>query len=140
LCARGSGRAGVPGPSTSPLDVMDPFPEDYELAGFFEAEPEFKDRGGLSFHERLTFKTTRGEDQITCDIERGDHKLLVSWFRQGHSVGRFALSGVASLELTSSRGEEFMTAKFARAGLLEFRLYLKPRVQVQWGNVHDPDV
>jgi len=117
---------------------MDPFPEDHELVGFFEADPEFRDRGGLSFHERLTFKTTRGEDQIVCDIEPGDRKLLISWYRQGNSVGRFALSGVASLELSSSRGEEFMTAKFALGtGLLEFRLYLKPHVQVQWGNVHD---
>jgi hypothetical protein len=114
---------------------MDLFPPDYELIGFFEVEPTILDRGVSWFYNRLTFVTLRGHDRIVCDIEPGYQQIVVSWDREGQSVGRFSLSEVQSLQLTSKNGNEFMTAKFQREGLLDFKLYLKPYVQVEWGNV-----
>jgi len=114
---------------------MDPFPPDYELAGFFEAEPTILDRGVPWFYNRLTYVTVRGADRIVCDIEPGYRQMVVSWDRDGQSIGRFALSEVASLHITSERGSEFMTAKFQPDGLLDFKLWLRPCIQVEWGNV-----
>jgi hypothetical protein len=113
---------------------MNPFPEDYELIGFFESEPTILDRDVPWFYNRLTFETVRGVDRIVCDIEPGYGQLVLSWDREGLSVARFSLSEIASLHLTSARGEEFLTAKFAREGILDFKLFLKPYVQVEWGN------
>src|SRR5205807_3947798 len=133
-CARGAHPAWSCGRSTSPLDAMKPFPEDHELVGFFEAEPKLTDRDVPWFYNRLTFATVRGHDRIVCDIEPGYGELVVSWDRSGKSVGRFSLSEVASLHVTSTGGEEFLVAKFRRNGLLDFKLYLKPYVQIEWGN------
>jgi hypothetical protein len=114
---------------------MKPFPEQHELIGFFEVEPRVTDRDVPWFYNRLTFETKRGDDRIVCDIEPGYGQLVLSWDRNGQSVGRFALAEIAGLELTSSQGEEFLTAKFRRPGFLNFKLYLKPFVQVEWGNL-----
>jgi hypothetical protein len=113
---------------------MDPFPPDYELVGFFETEPTILDRGVPWFYNRLTFTTVRGEDRIVCDIEPGYRQMVVSWDRHGQSVARFALAEVESLHVTSEPGVEYLTAKFKRPGLRDFKLFLRPYVQVEWSN------
>lgn len=113
---------------------MDPFPPEYELIGFFESEPEIAGRDVPWFYDRLTFQTTRGDDDIVCAIEPGYGVIDLAWSKSGVEIAIFSLREVSSLFIESRAGSEFMTAKFRYADMLDFILYLKPAIRVFWGN------
>lgn len=113
---------------------MDNFPEVFELIGFFESEPEVTDRDVPWFYNRLTFRTSRGEDRLICEIEPGYGQIDLTWTRANKEIASFALRDLISLSVKSGPGDEYMTASFRHPDLLDFVLYLKPSVRVQWGN------
>jgi len=59
-CSKDAAVSGILGPVASSAD-MPILPEDYELIGFFEAEPEVLDPGVPWLYNILTFATVRGE-------------------------------------------------------------------------------
>lgn len=113
---------------------MDTFPEEYELIGFFESEPEVTDRDVPWFYNHLTFKTQRGEDSIVCEIEPVYGQIDLTWRRSNQEIATFALKDISELYINPGPGEEFLTAKFKNKYILDFEFYLKPQVRVQWGN------
>jgi hypothetical protein len=113
---------------------MDPFPEEFELIGFFEAEPEISDRDVPWFYNRLKFQTTRGEDNIVCAIEPGYGEMDLIWRKSGIEIAIFALRDVSALFITSSGSGEFMTAMFRYEDTLDFIFHLKPDIKMHWGN------
>ena len=113
---------------------MNPFPEQYELIGFFESEPYVTDRDVPWFYNRLTFKTQQGEDSIVCEIEPGYGEIDLTWRKLHHEIAIFSLRDISALYIKLGPGDEFLTAKFKNKDILDFVLYLKPQVRVQWGN------
>ena len=116
---------------------MDHFPEQYELLGFFESEPEFTDNIDEVpwFYNRMTYCTTRNSDVIHCVVELASGMLNLVWEKSGTLVSSLNLEGITSLALINKNGEEKLIAKFGdSSGLLDFELQLKPSVHVKWGN------
>ncbi|MCF2863748.1 hypothetical protein ABMY44_15550 [Pseudoalteromonas sp. Cnat2-41] len=116
---------------------MDDFPEQYELLGFFESEPEFTDNIDEVpfYYNRMTYSTSRGSDAIYCVIELASGLLNLVWEKSGILVSSLHLEEITSLIVTSKNGEDKLIAKFGESsGLLDFELQLKPSVHVKWGN------
>lgn len=115
--------------------VMDEFPELYELLGFFESEPQLTDRDVPWYYNRLTYQTQRGDDKIYCAIEPGYGQIVLIWEKSGDLVASLNLEDVAGLAVWSEKGAERMVAHFRpETGLLNFELQLKPTIHVKWGN------
>jgi hypothetical protein len=125
--------AAYRGRSTSSLDAVTPFPADHELIGFFEVEPILADQNVPWCYNTLTFVTIRGSDKVACEICPGYGTIRLLWERDGNPIGRFELAAVSGLHLTSKDGAEFVAATFSLAKVSEFKLHLKPHVQVEWG-------
>ena len=115
--------------------LMKPFPEQYELIGFFEVEPQVTDRDVPWFYNRLTFRTQRGEDTIYCAIEPGYGQLVFIWERQSKPVISLILEEIESLQVKTEHNLETLVAKFKiDTGVMDFELQLRPHVNVKWGN------
>jgi hypothetical protein len=112
---------------------MDPFPQLHELLGFFEAEPSITERDVPWFYNRLTYETTRGENQIVCSIEPGYGQLCLIWTRENALVARLELDDILSIYVDSERGVEKLVAKFGAANVLDFEFQLKPTIHIRWG-------
>ena len=114
---------------------MESFPEDHELVGFFESEPEVTDRDVPWFYNRLTFRTTRGSHSVVCEIEPGYRQIDLTWRNAGKEMASFALREIRALRVMGSPGEEYMTVVFRGDELMDFVLYLKPDIRIEWGNM-----
>jgi hypothetical protein len=112
---------------------MDPFPEEWELIGVFEAEPELADPGVPWAYNRLCFDTVRGDDHIHCVIEPGYETVEFTW-SQG-DVPRLSLDlhWVRGLTARTGSGREILTLELRDASLLPLEIQLKPTIQVKWG-------
>jgi hypothetical protein len=113
---------------------MNPFPEEFELIGFFESEPEVTDCDVPRPYNRLTFRTKRADDSIVCTIEPGYGAIDLTWRRLGKKMLTFSLRDVSSLFIQLDAYSERMTAKFKHEDILDFVFQLKPEIKVQWGN------
>jgi hypothetical protein len=111
-----------------------PFPEAHELIGFFEAEPVVADPGVPWIYNSLTFRTTRGQDQVVCIIEPANLSVDIAWRRAERHIGTFRLRQVASLSLERRGATEIMKAEFRSRAIEPFSLHLKPHVEVTWGS------
>jgi hypothetical protein len=113
---------------------MDPFPEEFELIGFFESEPEVSDRDVPWFYNCLTFRAKRDDSVIVCSIEPGYGEIDLTWKKSGNEVANFSLQDISSLLINLNSNNEYMTVKFKYEDMLDFVLYLKPEIRIQWGN------
>jgi len=108
---------------------MKPFPEDYELIGFFEAEPKVLDLSIPWFYNRLEFEVVRDTDRVECVIEPSDRILQFRWTRIGQGLVSLDLYNVEGLRLERERGRECLVGAFD-SELGEVRLYLRPQIQL----------
>ena len=116
---------------------MQPFPEMHELIGFFESEPDVSDRDVPTFYNRLSFVYRHESDVLACAIEPGYGEIDLTWRQNGREMASFALRGVQGLEVHGAPGSESMTVKFLDKDLLDFVLFTKPKLRIEWGNVAD---
>jgi len=116
------------------MDIKD-FPELYELLGFFESEPKLTERDAPWYYNRLTYRTTRGNDKIYCAIEPGYGQIVLIWEKSGVLVASLNLEYVNGLKLIAEKGSEKMVVSFRKSTkLLDFELQLKPSIHIKWGN------
>ena len=80
-------------------ELMDPFPEQFELISIFESEPVLTDPGLPWAHNRLTFTTERDRDHIQCVIEPGYGVLVLRWSREGHTLVDLTVDRVKGLRV-----------------------------------------
>jgi hypothetical protein len=113
---------------------METFPEEFELVGFFESEPEVSERDVPRFYNRHTYRYRRDKDSVVFEIEPASGEIDMTWRTDACEVASFALRRVSGQWVKGAPGEEFITAKFSQEGLSDFILWLKPTVRVQWGN------
>ena len=113
---------------------MDDYPEEYELLGFFESEPQSTDRDVPFFYNRHTYNYRRGSDSVVCSIEPGYRQIDLTWRRDDVELASFALRDIHSVAIDGAPGDESMTVHFLSDELADFVLFLKPSVRVEWSN------
>ena len=113
---------------------MSYLPDSHELVGFFEVEPHVLDPGVPWGYNTLTFHTVRGADDVTCVLIPGYEELKLEWTRGSALVARIHLVDIISMNLKTQGVEEFLTASFRSSHSLDFKLWLKPTVAIEWGN------
>jgi hypothetical protein len=112
---------------------MNPFPKDWELIGLFECEPECLDADIPWCYNQLTFRTSRGDDQITCIISPGYEELQWEWRQNGLKITELNLHSVAGLDVMFENGKESLIAHFRDKFLIPLVLQLKPHINILWG-------
>ncbi|MEM6485948.1 MAG: hypothetical protein AAF662_13320 [Pseudomonadota bacterium] len=113
---------------------MDDYPEEHELIGFFESEARVTDRDVPPFYNRHTYSYQRDGDSVVCSIEPGYRQIDLTWRRDGHELGSFALRDIRTLSIDGAPGEESMKLQFLSEYHMDFVLFLKPTVRIEWGN------
>jgi len=108
-------------------------PELWELIALFECEPVLADEGVPLSYNMLNFTSTRGADELCCQISPGYGDVHFKWTRQSlkridlnlHSVHRLAVF------LGSWEGLEITFDDRRRMEML--RLQLKPEITIEMG-------
>lgn len=118
-------------------EVMNTFPEEWELLALFEVEPTITDRDVPWYYNRLTFETTRGDDHIRCEIEPGYEKLNIVWWRGAKEKMTLELNWVNGLRVVTGGGTDYLVASFREKHLLDLEFHLKPEVRLRWGTSND---
>jgi hypothetical protein len=108
-------------------------PEEHELLWLFEAEPELSDPSYGWVYNRLTFKTTRQDDELTCVIDAGYGIVEIDWNRSGKGVLDLVLDNVDKVRVHKDEREESMLVSFEPFMVCpRLRLQLKPFVYLSW--------
>lgn len=111
---------------------MSAFPENYELIGFFEAEPSLADPGIPWFYNRLTFRTERGPDTVICQLEPACGELALWWQQDGKPRANLKLNRIGSVSVHMARNDDYLlvSGDGAEPGTL-LKLRLKPHVSIE---------
>lgn len=114
-------------------------PEEHELIGFFEAEPELASADTPWFYNQLTFRIQRGSDRITCQIEPAYGELRIWWEQEKMSRVNFKLNRVESISVHVARNDDHMvvSGKDMHPFTL-LKLRLKPHVAFEFECWHEP--
>jgi len=112
---------------------MSPFPEQYELIGFFECEPALADAEVPWAYNSLRFDTMRGANHLVCEIEPGYEVVRLEWARDGVEIVRLEMNGVHGLIVETVGDRETLIGTFLDPVIDEFRLQLQPSVHLRWG-------
>ena len=108
---------------------MKPFPEKYELIGFFESEPVLADLKDPWEYNHLTFLTARGRDRVECEIEPAEMVLHLTWIKNGSEIVNVNIESATGIQVENREGRESMRVTFSSdRGVLV--LQLKPVVHV----------
>lgn len=111
-------------------------PQDWELIGFFEAEPILADKSndyGWQYNT-LTFVTGRGEDEVTCTIQPSYGELAIAWARSGKKLVELNTVFAERIRLEKEGDAERMRVDYLESTkLLELVLQLKPTISITWG-------
>lgn len=113
---------------------MKTFPEEYELIGFFEVEPEISDRDVPWFYNRITFKYKKDSDYLICAFEPGYNQIDIAWEKDNIEVASFSLREINNISISTEPMKEYMEINFKSNEILDFILQLKPCVHIFWGN------
>ena len=117
---------------------MNPFPEEHDLLALFECEPTLADAKVPWCYNHLTFKTRRGSDDLTFEIEPGYETLKVRWSRHDVPLVSLDLNWVSGLEAELKPESEALVAHFRDRHILPLRVQLKPTISVSWSTDVQP--
>lgn len=112
----------------SPL--IDPFPEDWELIGFFECEPQVALLDIPWPYNRLTFVSRRGDDHIVCEIEPGT--VTFRWWHRGIEHISLQLTLVQGLSVDLAPEHDILTIFFQSGSSFThpLRVQLRPFISL----------
>ena len=113
-------------------------PEEHELIGFFETEPELASADAPWCYNQLTFRTVRGSDRITCQIEPASAELSIWWERDSRPCVSLKLNRVESLSVHIAKNDDYMvvSGESMRPSTL-LKLRLKPHVSFEFECWHE---
>jgi len=119
--------------------MLQGFPDDYELIGFFEAEPTILDPGVPWLYNTLDFSTSRNGIEVRARIIPSYRELTLRLLLAGHELALFELKEVEGFRIVTDNRREALVVTFAaQRGLDDFVLQLKPDIRVSWGNRQFP--
>ena len=113
--------------------MIEPFPEQHDLIALFECEPISTDEAVPWCYNLLTFETTRGDAQITCEIEPGNQALKFRWSSSSQQLVLLDVDGIAGIQVELNEKTEAMIVTFENNKLTPLRIQLRPHVSVLWG-------
>lgn len=107
-------------------------PEEYELIGFFEREPELAVPDTPWCYNNLRFYLSRGEDHLLCEIEPACGELKILWRQGGLIRTSLRLNNLKSMSIHLSKDDEHMIVSDPEDNphtLLKLRL--KPCISIE---------
>ncbi|MBN1485739.1 MAG: hypothetical protein JXA37_13580 [Chloroflexia bacterium] len=106
-------------------------PENWELVGLFECEPQVALPSAPWSNNQLTFVSRRGDDHMVCEIEPGT--LTFRWWRGGLEHISLQLIAVQGLNIEMTSEEETLTVFFQDGGSFfhPLRIQLKPFICIR---------
>jgi hypothetical protein len=111
------------------------FPKDHELIGFFEAEPAILDPAVPWVYNTLDFTTNRNGIEVRARISPSYRELTLRLLLDGHELVLFELKEAEEFRVDTDKEREALVVTFAEQRRLEdFVLQLKPSICVSWGN------
>jgi hypothetical protein len=117
--------------------TMNPFPDEWELLSLFESEPELWDPDIPWIHNIVIFETTRGLDQVRCEIDPSCGMLKLTWRHSGKEKLILDLHWVHGLQVVTGRGADYFIASFRDPFLCNLEFHLKPEVCMRWGTTNN---
>jgi hypothetical protein len=115
---------------------MHQFPENYELVGFFEVEPEVLDENVPWVYNELTFTSNSSNGSLITKMVTGSELMNIRWLQHGNEVLNIDLKGVLSLVVGSSTNEyeiNTLVASFRDPNVSKLFIKIRPFVSVSWG-------
>jgi hypothetical protein len=107
-------------------------PPDFELVGFFEAEPVLRIPGAPWAYNGLTFDSLRGAHRIRCRLEMDVGSVSVLWLEGEVSRADVALKWVRSVDIVRSGGEEVLIASGISGNPdVSMELRLRPEISLK---------
>ena len=82
---------------------MRPFPDDYELIGFFESEPEVLDPNVPWAYNELKFESKASNGVLHTVMQTGTEVLELKWYQDDQLIVYLDLVGVSQLEIGDGR-------------------------------------
>jgi hypothetical protein len=115
------------------------FPDEHELIGFFEAEPALASPDTPWCYNQLSFRTVRGSDLITCQIEPAYGEVRISWKQENSPRVSLKLNHVESISVHMAKNNDYMlvSGKDMKPSTL-LKLRLKPHVSFEFECWHEP--
>lgn len=104
------------------------FPEDFELVGFFEAEPSILDQGVPWSYNRLTFETVRGGVSVHAVFEPANGLFEVSLKVNDQEIASAQVQALGDVQLHQAAQREALSASFGKQHENTLWLTLKPAV------------
>ncbi|WP_028886825.1 hypothetical protein [Teredinibacter turnerae] len=115
---------------------MHQFPEDYELIGFFEVEPQVLDADVPWAYNELTFNASSSNGSLTTKMVTGSELINICWYQDGNEVLHIDLKGVLSLVVGSPTNEyeiNTLVISFRDKSVSKLFVKLRPYISVRWG-------
>ena len=111
-------------------------PQDWELIGFFEAEPALSDpEDAWALNNYIGFHTECEDNAVECLISPLHGDLAINWSQHGREILSLTSSYARKIVLNSKDGVESMTVHYDEADVMRpLVLQLKPTVFVSWGS------
>jgi len=115
---------------------MRPFPEDYELIGFFECEPEVLDSNVPWAFNQLKFESKSKNGTLIVEMETGTEVMRLKWFQDGNIIVNLDLVGVCQLEIggpSNNNKDNTLIAGFRDKNVDALVLKIRPFISIDWG-------
>lgn len=109
-------------------------PEEHELIGFFECEPELLDTDVKPWlYNEIKFTTKRGDDEVIVKICASFGEFSISWKKNGNQLITMNLIDLDRVTVEIQQNDEFLTATGMYSDqAVMLKLRLKPRVEVEF--------
>jgi len=109
-------------------------PENHELVGFFEAEPELLDPDIESWaYNELKFIANRGEDTVSVRISPAFGDITVIWKKSDMQLINLKLTEIKNITVEMQYEDEFLTASSVLSEhVILLKLRLKPFVAIEF--------
>lgn len=115
---------------------MHQFPEDYELIGFFEVEPEVLDKDIPWAYNELTFISNSTNGTLIVKMVSGSEIMHIEWKQDENVVLELELKGVLGLTVGDGKNGYSMNtlvAKFRDSNVKSLFITIRPLITFKWG-------
>ena len=113
--------------------MIEEFPAEHELIGFFESEPELCDAGVPWIYNTLQFETVRNNILVRVTISPSYGALAVSLQMGDQELVLLEFGDVRGIRVLREREREMLVARFSSEDACDFILQLKPSTHALWG-------
>lgn len=113
--------------------MMDPFPDEHELIGFFGVEPTLTDPDLPWIYNDVTFEVEVEDRPFKATVNGGYGELDIRWGASGKAAVSLTLREVQGLRVAREHGSEWLVADFREtAALSPLRLQIAPTFRMLW--------